>query len=1080
MIRKLPRTFWLPASGTTPGTTVGGVATATGTVSTLFVSGTTFASQRRATRFTNSSSAPAGLVIDGGAGATYAIGAPPGGGIALYAEFSLALNNASTRMFVGLSAAAPLIASADPSAAADTIGVGFDASVATTDSLHLISRGAGGGTNNNIRLGTATPSLKVGGNAPRAGAKAYSLFIYGPPQAETKGYLVVLYNLTDKALAFWNVVTTNLPRDASALRVYAQVRHATSGSAALDLRALQLDTSFDGVFDPTDLGASGTGLDGTPNGDDYPALQAALWAASSFYTSGASPLGGGAVRIPPGIYGMSQPLGVVGAVDLAGNQGSGPDGGVVLQFDKDVGAGTVEDPASGGCVVVHGWGKVEGSVEEMGTYPFPVWLPDHVYTAGEIVVPPLGEQNAHYYRCITGGQSGGAAPLWNNATAWGAQLADNTVTWMGCGQLPSGNGAVIRNLGVVQLPGGRADRLCHGIALHRSARLESVYVSRVQGDGIHVYGSFQDYPPTGCNGWSIGGLTTVSECGRHGLFVGGQDANSGGTSGTFQAINCGSYALYQEEPTGNAYGMIGGEGNGIKVVDVMGVPTWSTSGGDTTINARTWAPFTDYSEGDLVLPPPATPTGFQYVVTVSGASTAAEPAWPTVVGDFVELDGVRYTCLMEEGGTVRLKGPTITSIAHIHGETDQPGADFDGGSVLLSANSVHKLTLRSQVLWGMSAGVLMPFTIYTRGQNLPAEVDPVRLVRVDIGSLSAGEVAIRFSADEQRQWAAGVWIPDKGFVQKKWDPTNPSYARWREQWGELSETGLSYTQSGGASLPQPGAICFPNYWLGAQLGLEARHGAMNPTGFRVDEGPYFPDLFGNGVQAWGSWGPGDVVFNLCGQLGGTELPMWPFAWRPRRYGAKRQDDTIVWAQDSDYTAGTLIKPVNNNPSGYLFRAEWYGWTTPNGVNEPNWAALALGDVVDEVGVVGGGKRPMRWRCMGVELNVDAGGSGFWDFIITQSPTLTSVDVDAVGATLVMSPDDAAYERVKLVGVVSTAALTLVMPNGASGGFTRFIWNGSLRTITVQMAGGGGGTTVVIMPGTAANVGSDGVNCIRST
>ena len=87
---------------------------------------------------------------------------------------------------------------------------------------------------------------------------------------------------------------------------------------------------------------------------------------------------------------------------------------------------------------------------------------------------------------------------------------------------------------------------------------------------------------------------------------------------------------------------------------------------------------------------------------------------------------------------------------------------------------------------------------------------------------------------------------------------------------------------------------------------------------------------------------------------------------------------------------------------------------------------------------------------------------------------------AATATLVMSPDGAAYERVKLVGNVNTGALTLVMPKGASGGFTRFIWNASLRPITVTMAGGGGGTTVVVLPGTAANVGSDGVNCIRST
>lgn len=59
------------------------------------------------------------------------------------------------------------------------------------------------------------------------------------------------------------------------------------------------------------------------------------------------------------------------------------------------------------------------------------WLPSHIYTAGQIVVPPAVEgepgYNGRYYECVTGGTTGASAPVWPSVI--NDQVADGTATW---------------------------------------------------------------------------------------------------------------------------------------------------------------------------------------------------------------------------------------------------------------------------------------------------------------------------------------------------------------------------------------------------------------------------------------------------------------------------------------------------------------------------------------------------------------------------------------------------------------------------------------------------------------------------
>lgn len=60
----------------------------------------------------------------------------------------------------------------------------------------------------------------------------------------------------------------------------------------------------------------------------------------------------------------------------------------------------------------------------------PAWAASTAYQLGDIVRPTVA--NAHVYICVAAGTSGGAEPSWSTTT--GANVADNTVTWLEIGR----------------------------------------------------------------------------------------------------------------------------------------------------------------------------------------------------------------------------------------------------------------------------------------------------------------------------------------------------------------------------------------------------------------------------------------------------------------------------------------------------------------------------------------------------------------------------------------------------------------------------------------------------------------------
>lgn len=97
-----------------------------------------------------------------------------------------------------------------------------------------------------------------------------------------------------------------------------------------------------------------------------------------------------------------------------------------------------------------------------------------------------------------------------------------------------GFGSIIERISLVSpgwnAPGPRA----HGIVMHNRAVLRDMYVDGFTGDGVHivadVHGIEDDdgsvIHPSNASAWQISN-STVANCGRHGLYVSGPDANAG-------------------------------------------------------------------------------------------------------------------------------------------------------------------------------------------------------------------------------------------------------------------------------------------------------------------------------------------------------------------------------------------------------------------------------------------------------------------------------------------------------------------------------------------------------------------------
>ncbi|MEA3432061.1 MAG: hypothetical protein U9R01_05215 [candidate division WOR-3 bacterium] len=135
-------------------------------------------------------------------------------------------------------------------------------------------------------------------------------------------------------------------------------------------------------------------------------------------------------------------------------------------------------------------------------------------------------------------------------------------------------------------------------------------------------------------------------------------------SGTFSQIN--NIKFYCDGMIGWDYGTGGAILVGIRDTGDNGCPvasydkatgTEGTTGDYMDDDSTEWAASTAYSLGDYVRP--TTANGYVYKCTTAGTSGAAEPTWPTTIGQTVTDGSVVWTCDRREGHTY-YRGQTAT------------------------------------------------------------------------------------------------------------------------------------------------------------------------------------------------------------------------------------------------------------------------------------------------------------------------------------------------------------------------------------------------------------------------------------
>ena len=221
---------YYPGNGNTLGTHIGMVLTGNGTISHPALANTGRLASSRRTRFVSATTANA----IGGVLSAHELcwrGTPRLGGFSFTARFAIIANPANSRAFIGLSASTTSLVAAEPSAAANTVGVGFDSTDLAAGNWQLILR-------DNATLTKIDLPLM-----PRNTTGFYELNIFSPSNG-TNILIVKITNLNLDSVIYNNILTpaSNIPQNSVFFRVHAAVGPAASASAAqLELSQLYLE-----------------------------------------------------------------------------------------------------------------------------------------------------------------------------------------------------------------------------------------------------------------------------------------------------------------------------------------------------------------------------------------------------------------------------------------------------------------------------------------------------------------------------------------------------------------------------------------------------------------------------------------------------------------------------------------------------------------------------------------------------------------------------------------------------------------------------------------------------------------------
>lgn len=118
------------------------------------------------------------------------------------------------------------------------------------------------------------------------------------------------------------------------------------------------------------------------------------------------------------------------------------------------------------------------------------------------------------------------------------------------GTVNRGDWSQIRDIMIESTYNG-ASATVHGLEIKGHARISNVYVALFKGDCIHIRGASGDDPPTNANNWMIE-YSKLDNCGGHGLYVDGADANAG-VAIMVDATANGGYGFFDSSFLGNTY-----------------------------------------------------------------------------------------------------------------------------------------------------------------------------------------------------------------------------------------------------------------------------------------------------------------------------------------------------------------------------------------------------------------------------------------------------------------------------------------------------------------------------------------------
>ncbi len=225
--------LFYPSNSTTVGTVDGWTFTSAGTVSHPTIASTNLQTSMRRTQWASATTANAVGGIFTAQTNIWRGNAARLGGFFFFARFSQLTSTNGARAFVGLSAATAHVVAAEPSAAVDTIGVGYDAAD-VPGNWRLMTNDASG-------VATETD---LGASAVRNTTDVYDLFIFAKP-FDNKITVRMINQTSGVVVADNIVVTTNLPTATTFLRVHAGGGPAASAVAQnFQLNRLYVESDF--------------------------------------------------------------------------------------------------------------------------------------------------------------------------------------------------------------------------------------------------------------------------------------------------------------------------------------------------------------------------------------------------------------------------------------------------------------------------------------------------------------------------------------------------------------------------------------------------------------------------------------------------------------------------------------------------------------------------------------------------------------------------------------------------------------------------------------------------------------------